>query len=75
MNSALLAFGEQSKKIHLFIYLFAFSLLMELIQHFIPYRHFSFADLLANGLGLFIGQIIGLTIKKLLHKTGFLSGE
>ena len=33
--------------------LFAYGALIELIQHQLPYREFSLADLLANGAGIF----------------------
>ena len=73
INSGLLAFGTKSKKINMFIYLFSYSFAIELIQHFIPYREFSLLDLMANALGLFVGLIIGLTILRLLHRTGLIS--
>lgn len=40
------------------ILLFSFSLLMEILQHFIPNRHFSFLDLLANLAGLCAAYLI-----------------
>jgi VanZ family protein len=73
INSSLLAYGISSKKINRFIYLFAFSFTMEIIQHFVPYREFSFLDLMANALGLFIGLIIGLTTFRLLQRTGIIA--
>lgn len=73
INSSLIAFGIKSKKINMFIYLFSYSFVIELIQHFIPYREFSLLDLMANALGLFVGLIIGLTILRLLHRTGLIS--
>jgi VanZ family protein len=36
-------------------FLFFYSILIELIQHFIPQRSFSFLDILANGFGLLSG--------------------
>ena len=33
--------------------LFAYGMMIELIQHRLPYREFSVADLLANGAGIF----------------------
>ena len=49
INSSLLAYGIKSKKINRFIYLFSFSFALEVIQHFIPHREFSFLDLINNG--------------------------
>ena len=73
INSALIAYGIKSKKINIVIYLFAFSFTMEIIQYFLPYRDFSFLDLVANGVGLIIGLIVGLTTLRLLHRTGLIA--
>lgn len=66
INSCLLAFGNKADKVSMVLSLFAYSLMIEIIQYFLPYRDFSVLDLLANGLGLFVGQIFGLTIISLL---------
>jgi len=52
----------------MFILLFLYSFFIEIIQYFIPYRDFSLLDLAANGLGLFTGQIVGLTVLRLIDK-------
>lgn len=44
--------------------LFSFSLLIEVIQHFVPRREFSLADLAANGAGLLIGALIAALIQR-----------
>ena len=44
--------------------LFIFSLTMELLQHFIPYRYFSFLDLMANLAGLSVAYIFLIFIAK-----------
>ncbi len=44
--------------------IFIYSGLMELAQHFVPGRHMSLADILANGLGITIGLV--LTRQKLV---------
>lgn len=44
--------------------LFTFSLTMEILQHFIPNRHFSLLDLLANIAGLSAASIVMLLLRK-----------
>jgi hypothetical protein len=36
---------------------FAFGVLMELLQHFLPYRHGSLADIYINGIGCIAGAL------------------
>ena len=44
--------------------LFTFSLTMEILQYFIPNRHFSLLDLLANLAGLSAASIVLLLLRK-----------
>ncbi|RDX37507.1 VanZ family protein [Kangiella sp. HD9-110m-PIT-SAG07] len=46
----------------------AFSLVVEIAQMFIPNRGFEWQDLVANGLGVVCGVLIGIIGKKLLSK-------
>ena len=41
--------------------IFIYSGLMELAQHFVPGRHMSLADILANGLGIAVGLVLART--------------
>jgi len=36
----------------------AFGILMEFVQYFIPYRSFSFMDMLADAVGIVLGMIV-----------------
>ena len=67
-NSGLFAFGRQTSKTGMFILLFAYSLLIELVQFILPYRTFSLMDLLANALGLCAGLCIGTLLIYLLSR-------
>ena len=49
----------------LIIGLLLFSLLIECIQYFLPWRSFSWLDMLANGSGLLLGLIACRLAKKL----------
>ena len=68
MNSCLLAYGTQPRRSAMFSLLLLYSFSIELIQYFLPWREFSLLDLLANALGLFTGQILGLTAVRLMHR-------
>lgn len=68
MNSCLIAYGTKPGKVIMFILLFLYSLIIEIVQYFIPYRDFSLLDLLANGLGLITGLIVGLTVLRLVDR-------
>lgn len=68
MNSCLFAYGAGPGKASMFSLLLLYSFGIEVIQYFIPYRDFSLLDLLANGLGLIAGQIIGLTVLRLIER-------
>lgn len=37
---------------------FLYSILLETLQHFVPERHFSVLDLVANGVGVFLGYVV-----------------
>ena len=66
MNSCLFAYGTQPRKAVMFSMLLLYSFMIEVIQYFLPYRDFSLLDLLANGLGLITGQVLGLSAARLL---------
>ncbi|MBX2808642.1 MAG: VanZ family protein [Cellvibrionaceae bacterium] len=40
----------------------SYSLLIELIQYFLPHRTFSLMDMLANGVGIAAGAVLGLLL-------------
>ncbi len=51
------------------IFLFIFSLLIEILQYFIPSRHFSLLDLMANLTGLSVAYFVtNLLTKKQVDK-------
>ena len=68
MNSCLLAYGTRPRKSVMFGLLLLYSFTIEVIQYFLPWREFSLLDLLANALGLFTGQLLGLTAVRLIHR-------
>lgn len=63
--SALLAYDKHH--VHMFILLFIYSAMIEIIQYFLPYRTFSELDILANLSGLIIGSILWIGFKQ-FHK-------
>ena len=65
MNSCLFAYGTRPRKAVMFGMLLLYSFMIEVIQYFLPYREFSLLDLLANGLGLITGQVLGLSAARL----------
>ena len=73
MNSCIFAYGTKVGKAAMFGLLLLYSFGIEIIQYFIPYREFSLVDLLANALGLIVGQIIGLTVLRLSERYSFQS--
>lgn len=60
--SALLIYDKYHVKI--FILLFIYSVMIEIIQYFLPYRTFSGLDILANLTGLITGTILWVGFKK-----------
>ena len=68
MNSCLYAYGTRPGKANMFFGLLLYSFMIEVIQYFLPYREFSLLDLLANGLGLITGQVLGLTAVRLMDR-------
>ena len=73
MNSCIFAYGTKVGKAAMFGLLLLYSFGIEIIQYFIPYREFSLVDLLANALGLIVGQIVGLTVLRLSERYSFQS--
>lgn len=41
---------------------FLYSILLEVLQHFVPARHFSLLDLVANGAGVLVGYVLARLI-------------
>lgn len=64
--SAMFAF----KKHHgfLFILLFSYSVMIEVIQYFLPYRTFESMDILANLSGLTVGSILWLGGRRIITR-------
>lgn len=62
--SCSLAYAGRLQVLSRMILLFSFSLLIEVIQHFVPRREFSLADLAANGAGLMIGMLIAALLPR-----------
>lgn len=50
--------------------LLAFGLLIEVVQHFLPYRHFSWMDLVADGFGILAyPAVVGLLNRALRRRS------
>jgi VanZ family protein len=56
--SCQLAYRRQTPHITRFALLLGFSLLIEVLQYFVPHREFSLQDLLANAAGLLLGMLV-----------------
>ena len=52
----------------IFILLFAYSVLIEIIQYFLPYRTFEGMDILANLAGLIVGSILWVAGKRITRR-------
>jgi VanZ family protein len=65
--SCSLAYRQQPALMIRFALLFSYSLVIEVIQHFIPNRSFSLLDLCANAAGLLLGIIIHTALLKHLR--------
>jgi len=73
MCSGLFTFPHRVYAVKLFYAFFAYSILIEFIQFFLPYRSFSLLDIVANGAGLLVGVSLGLLLLpvfKSLHVYG-----
>ncbi|MGV1099671.1 VanZ family protein [Thiovibrio sp. JS02] len=64
-----LAFAQDRLRLNKLLLLFAYSMLIEICQYFIPSRSFSLLDLMANLAGL----LLGLTVCAWAHRR-FLTG-
>jgi VanZ family protein len=53
-----LGYCSKNKKVllYLFIFVLAYSILLEIVQYFLPTRSFNWLDILANGVGVVIGM-------------------
>lgn len=67
--SAMLAYGKRRSLVFLFVLLFAYSILIECVQYFLPYRSFEVKDILANLAGLAAGSVIWFGITRYIDKT------
>lgn len=61
MILAILAY--EKRQLAMFVSLFMYSILIEVIQYFLPYRTFSLADILANLCGLVSGAVLWLCFR------------
>ena len=64
--SAMLAFRKRLGI--MFILLFAYSVVIEITQYFLPYRTFEFMDILANLSGLVFGSILWVGGKRIITR-------
>lgn len=55
MCSGVFAFPKREHIASLFIAFLSYSFFIECVQYFLPYRSFSWLDMLANGVGLIAG--------------------
>jgi len=70
MCSGMLAFPHRMYITKLFTAFLIFSILIECIQYFLPYRSFSLLDMISNAAGLLVGislSVVLLPIFKSLH--------
>jgi len=58
MCAAVFAFPIRQWFLRLALACFAYSILIECIQYFLPYRSFSLLDILANGSGVLFGLFV-----------------
>ncbi|MBN2735802.1 MAG: VanZ family protein [Spirochaetales bacterium] len=65
--SIILSFDQLKYMILFMVIGLLLSISLEFLQEMIPRRHFSVFDMLANGIGLFLGSMVGLVFKKTLH--------
>ena len=54
--SAMIAYRKRHRL--MFILLFGYSVMIELIQYFLPYRSFELMDIVANVSGLIVGSLL-----------------
>lgn len=52
------------------VFLWAFSLFVEIVQFHLPYRSFSIADILANTSGLVVGTFVVFVWRMIAHRIG-----
>lgn len=56
--SSQIAYHRHARQLTRFALLLGFSLLIEIIQYFVPNRQFSLLDLAANATGLLLGMLV-----------------
>ena len=64
--SCSIAYPLASHRIRKLAALLSYSILIEVLQHFIPHRGFSVFDILANALGLLLGLSLSLIFERYL---------
>ena len=64
--SCSIAYPLASHRIRKIAALLSYSILIEVLQHFIPHRGFSVFDILANALGLLLGLSLSLIFERYL---------
>ncbi|WP_020676094.1 VanZ family protein [Geopsychrobacter electrodiphilus] len=69
--SCSLAYHQRFSWKLIFAALLGYSVMIEVIQHFIPHRQFSLLDILANAFGLTLGLGLSFILGKVAKKTGF----
>lgn len=68
MISGIFAYPRREYFIALMLVFLGYSFMIECIQYFLSYRSFSWLDMAANGLGLFIGTGLRLVLLPLIKK-------
>ncbi len=64
---ACMSFNDIKFRVPAVIFVFAYSSLMELFQHYLPYRHGTWDDVLLNG----VGSVAGAGVFLLIYFIGF----
>jgi VanZ family protein len=63
-NAGILTYPDRKKFVTAFLLCFAYGVLIEVGQHYVPGRHMSSLDVVAN----FSGAVIGAVLTLVLHK-------
>lgn len=64
--SAYIAFAWRRFFVFSLLFLWVFSIFVEVVQFYLPYRSFSLMDILANTCGLFVGALCILIWRRLV---------
>ena len=60
--------GRKVRWIGVFVFTITIVILFETVQILIPFRGFNINDLLANGVGVFLGFLIFILVRKRIYK-------